>query len=290
MRAIADERTISAAARALGTSQPAVSQQLRRLERRLGTALVERAGRGVRLTEAGEVLARHGTAVEAAVDAAGEELAALTGLRAGRVRLIAFPSSSATLVPTALALLRNRHPGVQVHLTEAEPPEALTELRAGRADLAVTFSYSGTDLVPDVDGLVSRWLLDDPLWVALPAGHRAVSAGDGAGLAALSGETWIAGCPRCRGHLLGLCSDAGFVPDIAYATDDYGAVLGLVAAGLGVAVLPGLVLDTVSREDVVLVPLVPRSLRQVHAITTPDLQRVPAVAAALDALSVTAGG
>jgi molybdate transport repressor ModE-like protein len=289
MRAIADSGSISGAARQLGTSQPAVSQQVRRLERRLGAALVERAGRGVRLTEVGAVLARHGTTVAAAVDAAAEEVAALTGLHAGRVRLVAFPSSSAALVPAALALLRRRHPGVKVNLTEAEPPEALAELRAGRCDVAVAFAY--TDVPPDdeLNDLDVRRLLEDPLWVALPAGHPAAADGaDGVRLDALRDATWIAGCPRCRGHLLHLCATEGFQPETAYATDDYVAVLGLVAAGLGVAVVPGLVLDSVSRPGVVLRPLLPASTRQVHAVTTADLRRVPAVAAALDALAEVA--
>lgn len=287
MRAIAETGTISGAAGVLGTSQPAVSQQVRRLERRLGTALLERVGRGVRLTEAGLVLAHHGAAVASAVDAASEEVAALTGLRAGRVRIVAFPSSSAALVPQALALLRSRHPAVSVQLSEAEPPEALAELREGRADLAVTFSYASSAAEPDVAGLVCRPLLDDPLWLALPAGHPLASNGsgaDGAGLASLADETWIAGCPRCRGHLLDLSAEAGFTPRIAFATDDYVAVLGLVAAELGVAMLPGLVLETVRRPDVVLRPVAPRSSRRVQTVTTPDLLRVPAVAAASRAL------
>ena len=290
MRAISEAGTVSGAAAALGTSQPAVSQQVRRLERRLGTTLLERAGRGVRLTEAGKVLAHHGAAVAAAVDAASEEVAALTGLRAGRVRLVAFPSSSASMVPQALALLRSRHPAVTVRLSEAEPPEALTDVREGRADLAVTFSYPQNRAEPDVEGLQLRPLLDDPLWLALPAGHPLAEVPHGVRLAALADETWIAGCPRCRGHLLNLCAASGFTPTIAYATDDYVAVLGLVAAGLGVAALPRLVLDTVQRPGVVLRPLSPPSSRQVHAVSTSDLLRVPAVAAAARALEDVVSG
>ncbi len=286
MRAVAEAGSISGAARLLGTSQPAVSQQVRRLERRLGTAVLERAGRSVRLTEAGRVLARHGGAVTAAVDAASEEVAALTGLRTGRVRMVAFPSSSATLVPSALALLRERHPGVRVQLTEAEPPEALGELDTGRADVAVVFSYDGKDSDDDLSGLAVRPLLRDRIWLALPAGHPAEGRAD---LRGLREETWIGGCPRCRGHLLDLCQAEGFVPEIAYATDDYMAVLGLVAAGMGVAILPELVLKSVSRPGVKLTPLEPVSLRYVHAVTTRDLTRVPAVTAAIDALAAASG-
>src|SRR6476469_8018509 len=131
MKAISDEGSFTGAALALGYSQPAISQMVRRLEQRTGTVLVERVGRNVRLTEAGQVLARHAVAVLSALDAAEEEVAAIAGLRAGRVRLMAFPSSSATLVPRALALVKQRFPDVPVTFTEAEPPESLAALRAG---------------------------------------------------------------------------------------------------------------------------------------------------------------
>ena len=137
MRAIADEGSFTLAALSLGYSQPAISQMVRRLEQRTGTVLVERVGRNVRLTEAGQVLARHAVGVLAALDAAEEEVAAIAGLRAGRVRLMAFPSSSATLVPRALALVKERFPQIKVTFTEAEPPESLAALRAGECDLAV---------------------------------------------------------------------------------------------------------------------------------------------------------
>jgi molybdate transport repressor ModE-like protein len=299
MRAIADTGTISAAAEVVGSSQPAISQQVRRLERRLGTALLERAGRGVRLTEAGEVLARHGSAVTAAMEAAREEVEALAGLRTGRVRLTAFPSSSATLVPGALARLRQTHPGVRVSFTEAEPPESLQELRDGQCDLAVAFSYPGNEIgsgthageassgTADTRGLVTHHLFQDSMWLALPHDHPAAASQEVA-LAELDGETWIAGCPRCRGHLLQVCGAAGFEPEVTYATDDYVAVLGLVAAGLGVALIPGLVLHAARNSDVDLRPVRPASTRDVQAVTTPDLLRVPAVTAALEALKATA--
>ena len=144
---------------------------VRRLEQRTGTVLVERVGRNVRLTEAGQVLARHAVAVLAALDAAEEEVAAIAGLRAGRVRLMAFPSSSATLVPRALALVKQRFPDVQVTFTEAEPPESLAALKAGECDLAVAFAYEGTDLgrgEEDMDLFVTHKLLDDEVRLALP--------------------------------------------------------------------------------------------------------------------------
>ncbi len=288
LQAVAEHGTLTAAAQALGASQPAVSQHVRRLERRLGTALLDRTGRRVRLTEAGQVLAAHGVTVNAAVRAAGAAVAALTGLQAGVVRLVAFPSSSATLVPRALAELRTRHPGLTVTFDEAEPPESLARLRAGTCDLAVAFAYPGAGLgrgEDDLAGLVSRHLLDDPTLVALPAGHPRADD-EHLDLADLAGETWIAGCPRCRGHLLAAASARGFEPAITYATDDYVAVLSLVAAGLGVALLPGLVRPTAERHPGVVVrPAAGTSARSVAAVTTPDLLRVPAVAATIEALA-----
>jgi DNA-binding transcriptional LysR family regulator len=286
MKAISDEGSFTGAALALGYSQPAISQMVRRLEQRTGTVLVERVGRNVRLTEAGQVLARHAVAVLSALDAAEEEVAAIAGLRAGRVRLMAFPSSSATLVPRALALVKERFPDVQVSFTEAEPPESLAALRAGECDLAVAFAYEGTEIgrgEEDMDLFVTQKLLDDSVKIALP--HRHPLAGeDVIELTALSAENWIAGCPRCRGHLLQLCSNEGFTPHVGFETEDYVAVLGLVAEGLGVALVPDLILRTAHHHDVVTKPIKPASSRTISVVTTPDLQRVPAVQATIDAL------
>lgn len=286
MKAIADEGSFTSAALALGYSQPAISQMVRRLEQRTGTVLVERVGRSVRLTEAGQVLARHAVAVLSALDAAEEEVAAIAGLRAGRVRLMAFPSSSATLVPRALALVKERYPDVKVSFTEAEPPESLAALRAGECDLAVAFAYEGTDLgrgEEDLEPFVTQELLDDDVRLALPKNHP-LAAQAVVDLSALASESWIAGCPRCRGHLLQMCAAQGFSPDVAFETEDYVAVLGLVAEGLGVALIPDLILRTAHHSDVVTRTIRPASRRQVHAVTTPDLKRVPAVQATIDAL------
>jgi molybdate transport repressor ModE-like protein len=291
LQAIAEHGTLTAAAGALGTSQPAVSQHVRRMERRLGTALLDRSGRRVRLTEAGAVLARHGETVGAAVRAATAQVAALTGLQAGVVRVAAFPSSSATLLPMALAALRRDHPGLTVTFDEVEPPASLHLLRSGVCDLALAFDYPGTDLgrgADDLDGLVTRRLLEDPTFVVLPAGHP-LADDPGLRLEDLVDQTWIAGCPRCRGHLLASCEADGFEPRIEYATDDYAAVLGLVAAGLGVALLPGLVRPFAQWHPGIRLRSVGTSPRQVHAVTTPDLLRVPAVATVLAALTAAAG-
>jgi DNA-binding transcriptional LysR family regulator len=286
MKAISDEGSFTGAALALGYSQPAISQMVRRLEQRTGTVLVERVGRNVRLTEAGQVLARHAVAVLSALDAAEEEVAAIAGLRAGRVRLMAFPSSSATLVPRALALVKQRFPDVQVTFTEAEPPESLAALKAGDCDLAVAFAYEGTDVgrgEEDMDLFVTHKLLDDEVRLALPRSHPLADR-ESLELSALAQENWIAGCPRCRGHLLQMCANEGFSPNVGFETEDYVAVLGLVAEGLGVALIPDLILRTAHHHDVVTLPMTPASRRTISVVTTADLQRVPAVQATIEAL------
>jgi DNA-binding transcriptional LysR family regulator len=216
MRAIAEEGSFTGAAVALGYSQPAVSQMVRRLEQRTGTVLVERVGRNVRLTEAGQVLARHAVGVLTALDAAEEEVAAIAGLRAGRVRLMAFPSSSASLVPQALALVKERFPDVTVTFSEGEPPESLAALRAGECDIAVAFAYEGTDIGrgEDLDDFVTLKLLDDEVRLAVPLNHP-LAGRDEVELVDFQDESWIAGCPRCRGHLLALTRRAGFAPTVS---------------------------------------------------------------------------
>lgn len=292
VKAIADEGSITAAAAALGYSQPAISQQLKRLEQRLGVPLVERVGRTVRLTEAGRILARHAPAVTTALDAAAGELAELRGLRAGRVRLVGFPSASPTIVPRLLADLATHHAGVTVTYLEAEPPEAVEAVREDRADIALTFSYPGDRDDPhgsSARGLSVREIGRDDLLAVLPAGHPAATA-DGIDVSVLSGEKWIAGCPRCRGHLLELCARAGFEPHIAFETDNFVAVEGLVARGIGVATLPRMAVSSFPQlPGVVTLPLPPTEARTIHVVTAHGADRIPAVRATLSAIARTVG-
>ncbi len=288
VRRIAEHGSLTAAADSLGYSQPAVSQQLRRFEERTGIALVERVGRGIRLTQSGRVLARHATAVATALEAAAGELAEIRGLRSGRVRLISFPSASATLVPRFIAELGARHPGITVTYVEAEPPEAVAAVRADRADLAITFSYPGDRDDPhraSARGLDVRSYGEEPMALVLPVGH-AVASSTVVDLAALRDSPWIAGCPRCRGHLLELADAAGFTPRIAFETDNFVAVEGMVAQGLGVAMLPALALDAAPRHPgVVTRPTAAADVRSLHLVTARGAERVPAVGAALDVLA-----
>ncbi|MFH8403375.1 LysR family transcriptional regulator [Streptomyces sp. NPDC018019] len=289
LRAVARTGSFSAAARELGCTQPAVSQQMKALEQSAGTPLLIRTGREMRLTQAGEALVRHATGILAGLTAAEEEVAAIAGLRAGRVRLVSFPSGSSTLVPTALAAMRAAHPGTRVSLVEAEPPRSIEMLRNGDCEITLAFRYPevrGADPAAEAewDDLVVRPLLVDRLVGLVPESHRLAGAGT-ARFADLAGDPWIAGCPRCRRHLVEVCEGAGFTPRIDFATDDYPAVIGLVGAGLGVAVLPELALESVRPKGARTVTMEPCVQREVVALTLPDLARVPAVEAMLGRLA-----
>jgi molybdate transport repressor ModE-like protein len=284
LRAVAATGSFSAAGRELGCTQPAVSQQMKALETSVGTPLLSRTGREMRLTQAGEALVRHGAGILAGLTAAEEEVAAIAGLRAGRVRLVSFPSGSSTLVPTALAALRAAHPGTRVSLEEAEPPNSIDLLREGDCDIALAFRYETAAGAEDWSDLVVRPLLSDRLVALVPEKHRH-ARGRSVAIAELADDPWIAGCPRCRGQLVEVCERAGFTPRIDFATDDYPAVVGLVSAGLGVAVLPQLAIESVRPRGARTVTLEPAVRREIVALTLPDLARVPAVAATLDQLA-----
>lgn len=277
----------SAAARELGYTQPAITQQMKALERSVGTPLFVRTGRRMRLTEAGEALARHAEVILGSIAAAQEQMSALTRLRAGRVRMCAFPSAGATIVPEALARLAAGHPGVRVELQEGEPPDSLQRVVSGECDISLAFTYPGLhEQVPDE--LVEIPLLEDQLTVLLPAGHpmarrRAVRLGE------LAEERWIAGCLRCRTNFLHECAELGFAPDIAFTTDDILVVQSLVAEGLGIAMMPGLVLSFLVHRKVAGRALDPASRRQVSAYVLREHLDVPATALVLDELKAAAG-
>lgn len=285
LRAVAATGSFSAAARELGCTQPAVSQQMKALEASAGTPLLVRTCREMRLTQAGEALVRHAAGILAGLTAAEEEVAAIAGLRAGRVRLVSFSSGSSTLVPTALASLRAAHPGTRVSLVEAEPPRSEEMLREGDCDVALAFRYGAGGA--EWADLVVRPLLSDRLVGLVPEGHRLAEAGS-VSIADLADEPWIAGCPRCRRQLVAVCEESGFTPRIDFATDDYPAVVGLVGAGLGVAVLPELALESVLPKGARTVAVEPSVHREIVALTLPDLAQVPAVAATLDRLALAA--
>jgi DNA-binding transcriptional LysR family regulator len=287
--AVARHGSVTAAARALNYAQPSISHHIARLEAETGARLLQRAGRGVRLTDAGRLLAERAEEIIGRLDAAEAELAAHVGLREGRVRLAAFPSALGTIVPAAAARLEAETPGMDLMLTEAEPPEALRMLRAGYVDVALVFQHyqEGTDAQPPSpaeEGTRGRLLLDEAVHLVTPARD---GPDDAAKLADYAEHRWIAGCERCRSYLIRQCSLAGFTPKVAFTTDDYVAVQALVAAGLGVTTLPGLCLRAARHPGITVTDL-PGARRHVFAVTYGDPPDPPATARLLEVLSETA--
>jgi DNA-binding transcriptional LysR family regulator len=267
--AVARHGSVTAAAQALNYAQPSISHHMARLEAETGAKLIERAGRGIRLTEAGRLLAERAEEILGRLDAAEAELAAYVGLRHDRVRLAAFGSALGTLAAAATVSLRAERPETNIYLTQAEPADALRMLRAGEVDVALIFRYPAEHAGPDSaaepadshgDDLRFQLVLDEPVYLITPAGRaghdpRGSLAGpslsaDLTRLAGYAGQHWIAGCDRCKEFMTFLCHSAGFAPDIAVSTDDYVAVQALVATGLGVALLPGLALRAVRHPGI----------------------------------------
>jgi molybdate transport repressor ModE-like protein len=287
LRAVARDGSLSAAARTLGYTQPAISHHIAKLEDETGTALLTRLGRGVQLTDAGRALVEHTEAVVTRLAAAEEEVAAIAGLRAGRVRLAAFPSGSATLLAGALTRLRAAHPGIELTFNEADPEDSLPLLRAGELDLVLGFSYEAVG-IPDGRDFTTIPLLHDPSHAILPAAHPLATRKRPIALDALAKESWIAGCVRCRAHLLHVASGCGFTPRIDFATDDYITVQSLIAAGLGVSLLPALSLCAVRRDDIAVRPVAGEPARTVQVVLPAAERRPPAVTATLAALRAAA--
>lgn len=219
------------------------------------------------------MLAERATEIIGRLDSAASGLSTYVGLQAGRVRVATFASALITLLPRTAAVLAVDHPGIELELTDTHPPEALQMLRAGEVDVAIMFSYAEA---PDDDVRLIH-LLDDPTYLLVPCGD------EGRTLADHRDARWIAGCERYRENLLHVCAREGFVPRIACSTDDVAAIQALVAAGLGVAVIPGLALD-VHRHPGLEVIEVPGSTRHAFAATYGAPPDPPPTRAFLDAM------
>src|SRR3954467_11484618 len=275
--AVARHGSVTAAAKELHYSQPSVSHHLARLEAESGAQLLQRVGRGIRLTPAGRLLADRAAEIIGRIDAADAELSAHVGLTAGRGRLGGFSSAIGSLVPSAAAALASKHPGLQISLTDTHPPEAIELLRTGKIEVAIIFRYDETESEPP--GIRLHHLLDDPVYVLSTRTERS--------LADLRDAAWIAGCERCRSHLLTMCADAGFEPRIGYSSDDMVVMQALVAAGLGVATQSGLAMRAHHIDGVVATEL-PGWERHIYAATYGEPPDPPATAALLAALTEAA--
>jgi DNA-binding transcriptional LysR family regulator len=283
LREVALRGSFSAAAESLSFTQSAVSQQIAALEREAGAVLVERSARGVRLTDAGEAVVRHAEGILTRLAEAEAELEAIAGLRGGRLRMAAFESAASTIMPVAIARFTREHPAVELSLGLHEPEEAVAALRAGDIDLAVTFG-AGKPEDREGDGVMYHHLLEDPLYLVLPPNHP-LARKRGVRLADLADEPWIGGAPDCECNRMisQACMRFGFDPRIAFETDDYSAVQGFVAAGVGVSLIAELGLRTI-RDDIVVRPLGRDTpVRQIYA-TALKGYRSPATAAMIELL------
>ena len=284
---VARRGSFSAAADALDYTQSAISQQIAALERETGMTLLQRHPRGVSLTAAGQTLVGHAEGILARLESAEAALGAIAGLRGGRLRMASFPTAGATLMPLAIASFRARHPDVELTLAEGEPEQIEPRLRAGEIDLALLFEFGAA---AGADELTRVELLEDPLYLALPREHRLAKRRK-LRLEDLREEAWVqtSSASPCARHVVRSCHAAGFEPNVAFESDDYQTVQGLVAAGVGVALIPELALNPVVREDIAIRALSPHPpVRQVVAATPAGARLQPATPTMLAALEEAA--
>lgn len=280
LREVARCGSFTAAAQSLAHTPSAVSQQIAAFEREVGVSLVQRRARGVVLTAPGRILVSEAEAIFNHLKSIERELSALAGMESGMLRLGWFATAGATLVSRAVAMLRARYPGIALDLFQGDPDECVAKLLAGELDLALVYQFRlEPPLRHDIEQID---LVEDLLHIGLPASHP-LAQRDCVALADLVDEPWIQGVQQ--GSTLDVlpraCREAGFEPTIALRTDDRTVVEGLVAAGVGVALIPELTLPTV-RPDIVVRSLDSRMLlRQVRVALPPGSYRSPATPAML---------
>jgi DNA-binding transcriptional LysR family regulator len=271
LREVARRGSFSAAAEALSFTQPAISRQIAALELEAGTQLVDRRARGVRLTPAGELLVEHADVILDRLATAESQLEALAGLAGGRLRLGTFGTANATLIPLAIRAFAAAHPAVELQLVEGWSSALMGRMLAGEVDLAVL------SIDPAHEEIALEPLMDDPFFVALAADHPLAGKPE-LSMADLQDETWI---ESQRGtsadSLVQAARAAGFEPRIGFEAGNWLGKQGLVAAGVGVTLIPSVALATI-REDVVLRSLGPDGpVRQLYLATQACGYRAPAV-------------
>jgi DNA-binding transcriptional LysR family regulator len=285
---VAYRGSLSAAAAALSYTQSAISQQIAALETEASLPLLDRHARGVSLTAAGQTLVGYAEDILASLDAADTALAQIAGLRGGRLRMASFPTAGATLMPVAIANFRAAYPDVELSLAEGEPEEIAPRLRSGELDLALLFEFEPDEQQLPQDATRVE-LLADRMHLALPRDHP-LAASERPRMRDLRGDSWIqtSHASPCAQHVVRSCHVAGFEPRVAFESDDYNTVQGLVAAGVGVALIPALALSTV-REDIIIRTLSPRPPeRRVFAVAPGGARLVPAAVTMLGVLEQAA--
>jgi DNA-binding transcriptional LysR family regulator len=290
LRELAERGSFTAAADALSYTQSAVSQQISALERETGATLVERRRKRASLTEAGEILLGHAEAILGRIEYAEQDLAAYLEARAGRLRLAAFESAGAALVPAAVERFHERHPAVELGVVQMEPAEAGRRLESRELDLAIVY-----DLQPPTgvlgEELELTYLFDDRYTAALPKQHR-LARNKAIDLRQLAREVWINTTERDlgRGVILGACRAAGFEPNVQFEVDEIATSQALVAGGSGVALLPSLALGIGGRRrDVAFASLGSAApVRSIYAARLSTRHPSPASEAMLEVLAEVA--
>lgn len=271
---VAHAGSIATAARRMGFTPSALSQQLSRLEREVGCALLERRPTGASLTAAGRTLVGHGEIVAGELRAAEQALAELRRQPAAELGIGTFATAGQVLVPPALRAFRAAHPRTRLRLVDLEPPDGYDLVVAGELDLLITHRYPGVRLPPS-RGLARRALLSDRLRLVLPGDHPLATARQ-IRFDDLAGEDWISGDAQAPSRICldSLIAETGVEPRVAYETRDYAAILALVRAGLGVAFVPESLLGTAARDRIVVRDLTGR--RPVREVLAVHRERPPA--------------
>jgi molybdate transport repressor ModE-like protein len=287
LREVARHGSFNRAAAELRLTPSAVSQQISALERTLGAAVVRRSTRGVDLTEAGRVMVETGDAIAAELSHAEHEIDRLANARTDHLTVATFTSGGQRLLPAALLRFAAERPGVELTVLESDPDDSLPLVRAGAADVALAYHYDGPPPVRpgDRSGLTWTPLLDDPMWMVLPAGHR-LAGRESLAIADLAGERWVHGCLLMTDTLLHYAGLAGIEVRTACSCTDYVFAQLLIRAGVGVGMVPEVAL-TADRTGLVTIPLAaPRPSRFV-GVATPRRRSNPLAAALLLALRET---
>ncbi|MET8287026.1 LysR family transcriptional regulator [Streptomyces sp. NPDC048448] len=277
LHAVSVHGTVGAAAAALGYTPSAVSQQIAKLERETRTVLLERRGRGVRLTEQALQLASTAQQLMAIVERAETELEERRGVPAGRLDLAAFASAARGLLPAVLADLAVRHPALDTRLTEVDPHLSVDLVAKGAVDVAVAHDWDIARL-PAPPGVEQAVIGDDLCDLLVPAGHP-LAGRVSVRREELAGERWICQPPGrvCHDWLVRTLRAAGCEPHIVHQADENPTLVALVAAGLGVALIPRLGRGALP-DGVVEVPLDPMPVRRLYALWRTGAARRPAIA------------